>query len=579
MMTWHRPCHGRLRQVLGGALLLSAALPVVADYVVQVGVYTEGVYARQASDRLRRAGFPVEERRFSSTTGREMIRVLVGPFPELKQANAAAQRLQAIGERGMIRKYERTPGAEVILAPPVSSAIPPEGEAAGPVTFPPAAGEEPGAILPPPAPVSPGPTPEGVESLFNIGSTPQRPPHRVEGFFQSELAYTTPNPEHLSKFRQTLELGVSGQWRPGLKWRVTGRFAYDAVFDLNDYYPDSVREDQQLEAMVRETYIDLSAGDWDLRLGRQHIIWGEMVGLFFADVVSAKDLREFILPDFNYLRIPQWAGRAEYFRGDFHGELVWIPYQTYDEIGVPGAEFYPYPAPPPPGYGYTIEPEHRPDPSAQNAGYGVRASYLFSGWDLSAFYYQSVDAEPYFSRRIVTTPAPAYIYTPDHDRIRQFGGTLSKDFMASVLRAEVIYTKDRWFGVDDVTDADGVVRQDTLDYVIGIEYLLPKESRLNLQWFQRWYPDHDPALSQDKLESGITVYASTKFRSGHIEPKVLLIGSLNRRDWLATPGVIWHLGGHWRMTLEADLFGGDVYGLFGRYRDKDRFNAEVRYMF
>jgi len=53
------------------------------------------------------------------------------------------------------------------------------------------------------------------------------------------------------------------------------------------------------------------------RLGRQHIVWGEMVGLFFADVVSAKDMRQFILPDFDMIRIPQWAARAEFLRGIF----------------------------------------------------------------------------------------------------------------------------------------------------------------------------------------------------------------------------------------------------------------------
>ena len=82
---------------------------------------------------------------------------------------------------------------------------------------------------------------------------------------------------------------------------MSGRLVYDAVFDLNDYYPEVVRDDQRTEASIRETFVALSSGDWDFRLGRQNIIWGEMIGLFFADVVSAKDLREFVLPDFDYL--------------------------------------------------------------------------------------------------------------------------------------------------------------------------------------------------------------------------------------------------------------------------------------
>ena len=71
-----------------------------------------------------------------------------------------------------------------------------------------------------------------------------------------------------------------------------------------------------------------SAGNWDFRLGRQHVVWGEMVGLYFADVVSARDQREFILPDFDQMRTPQWAGRAEYFSDDFHAEILWIPVAT-----------------------------------------------------------------------------------------------------------------------------------------------------------------------------------------------------------------------------------------------------------
>ena len=51
-------------------------------------------------------------------------------------------------------------------------------------------------------------------------------------------------------------------------------------------------------------------------------------------------MREFILPAFDILRIPQWAVRAEYSKNDFHAEVLWIPVPTLDEIGKPGADFY-----------------------------------------------------------------------------------------------------------------------------------------------------------------------------------------------------------------------------------------------
>ena len=158
-----------------------------------------------------------------------------------------------------------------------------------------------------------------------------------------EIAHTYADPEHFSKAKLRTELSRTGQFNEYLKWKISGRFDYDAAYDLSNFYPSAVRQDQRYDFFLRENYLDISAGNFDFRLGRQHVIWGEMVGLFFADVVSAKDMREFILPAFDILRIPQWAMRAEYSKNDIHAEVLWIPVPTLDEIGKPGADFYPGP--------------------------------------------------------------------------------------------------------------------------------------------------------------------------------------------------------------------------------------------
>ena len=83
---------------------------------------------------------------------------------------------------------------------------------------------------------------------------------------------------------------------------------------LSNFYPEAVRENQRAQFFVRENYLDISAGNFDFRLGRQHVIWGEMVGLFFADVVSAKDLREFILPSVRYTADTAMGGSGRVFQ-------------------------------------------------------------------------------------------------------------------------------------------------------------------------------------------------------------------------------------------------------------------------
>jgi hypothetical protein len=212
----------------------------------------------------------------------------------------------------------------------------------------------------------------------------------IRGYLQTELAYTYGEPEHWSKTLARLHLATGGQ-RAGVKWKLSARLDYNAVYDLTGHYPKAVRDDDRLRLLLHETYVDFATGEWDWRVGRQNVVWGEMVGLFFADVVSAKDLREFVLPDFQIQRIPQWAVRAERGFGDSHLELIWIPYPSYDQIGKPGGDFYPYP-PLLSKLTPVIEGERKPARQLKHSNYGLRLGRLIDGWDLSAFYYNSLDA-------------------------------------------------------------------------------------------------------------------------------------------------------------------------------------------
>lgn len=406
---------------------------------------------------------------------------------------------------------------------------------------------------------------------------------KTSGVLQFEAARTVADPEHTSKLKSALDLNFQGAFSEDVKWKLGGRVWYDAAYDDSNFYPPAVEHDQRTEARALENYLDISKGNWDFRLGRQQIVWGEVVGLFFADVVSAKDLRETVAQDFDRLRIPQWATRAEWFKGDFHAEAIWIPYMTYDDIGKPGADFYPFP-PAVPGLGLQIRDEEIPTRSPKNSAYGARFSYLKNGWDGSLFYYNSPDASASFRREFsFTSPTPrvfiadSVIYTPQHTRISQAGFTLAKDFGEVVLKAELVYTKDREFTVTRLTDDDGLVKQNTLDYIIGADWPYSESSRLNVQLFGRSVANHDPDTLQKKQETGITLLWATKF--GKWEPQVLLISSLSRSDWMARPRITWNFTRNWRAAFGADFFGGEPTGLFGRFDKSDRVYTELRYTF
>ena len=415
------------------------------------------------------------------------------------------------------------------------------------------------------------------DALFADEATVEaKPAPAWKGFVQAEVARTYADPEHNSKGRLRLDLSRQGQFSETVKWKIGGRFDYDAAYDRSNFYPAEVRRDQRGAFVLRENYIDIGAGDWDFRLGRQHIVWGEMVGLYFADVVSARDLREFILPEFDKQRIPQWALRAEYFKDNWHTELVWIPLPSFDEIGKPGADFYPYPLPTPPGT--VIRNEDRPARKLANSNYGLRLSSLRDGWDVSGFFYHSLDVQATFYRDVVFGAAPTLIYSPRHDPIDQLGATLAKDLDGVVVKGEAVYTRGRRFNVTRLSQPHGLVAEDTLDYALGVDLTPADDTRLNLQLFQRYYADYDADTLQDRRESGLSLLLRHKLAAA-LEGQVVLIHSLNRNEWLLRPQLNWNFVKNWRLLFGADVFKGPPTGFFGRYDRQDRIYSELRYSF
>ncbi|MBL8398576.1 MAG: hypothetical protein JNL84_10620 [Candidatus Accumulibacter sp.] len=443
-----------------------------------------------------------------------------------------------------------------------------------------------------PAPSSPSPAAPGKKESLFLDDQPTASPVKptptassggggfsgIKGFAENVLAYTTPRPGHWSEMMFRADLSAQGDLGSGVKWKLGARADFDATYSLTDHYPAAVADNQRFNLMLRENYLDIGAGDWDFRIGRQHVIWGEMVGLLFADVVSARDMRHFLLPEFEILRIPQWAARAEYFKDDFHAELLWVPVPSYDEIGKPGSEFFNYTLPVPTGVATVYRDEQRPSRRLANSNYGLRLSLLKNGWDVAAFAYRSLSVAPTFYREIVLAPQPTAIFQARHDRITQYGMTLGKDLGPVVLKAEAVYTDGMNYQVKDANDVDGVVAQKTLNWAVGLDYTEITDTRFNAQFFQSHFFNHSPDIIQSKNENGYSLLANRKF-GDKVEAQMLYIASLNRSDWLLRPRLTWNFEKNWRFAVGADIFHGPPLGFFGRYDRSDRVYTELRYSF
>ncbi|HET7033621.1 MAG TPA: DUF1302 family protein [Casimicrobiaceae bacterium] len=423
--------------------------------------------------------------------------------------------------------------------------------------------------------------PATKDALFGTGAAADESAIKWSGMLDGLGAYTYSDPTHWSRGVGRLGLTAQGAFSENVKWKLSGRVDGDIVYATSNFYLEPVKRNQQFSAFWGENYLDISAGSWDFRLGTQQIIWGEVVGLFFADVVSAKDEREFLLPTFDLIRIPQLAARAEYFSGDSHLELIWIPIPAFDRIGKPGADFYPapLPSPTPASVAALFNNPETPTRSLSNSNYGVRFNTLVSGWDLAAFYYRSMSTQPTFYRLDTGNPAQPFVFQPRYDRIWQAGGTVSKDLGDMVLRAEAVYANGQGYSVTTLSAPQGVLQKSTFDYIVSAEWALPGDTRLNLQAFQRVFFDgggRDLVVRSDGF--GMGIFVSTKWTDA-LEPQILYQQNFDHAGGIVRPRLNWTAGKNATVAFGVDIFVGPNDGFFGRYNNRDRVYSESRYDF
>jgi hypothetical protein len=423
---------------------------------------------------------------------------------------------------------------------------------------------------------APGDAPASRDELFGLKPAPEAAPApapkpvTASGFYGATVAYTYSDPTHWSRAVNRFQFSLQGEGS-GVKWKVGGRADVDPVYMSDSFYLPAVQRDQRNDFFWRETYLDFSAGPLEFRVGAQNIVWGDVVGFFVADVVSPRDLREFLLPSFDIMRAPQWAVRAEYFKGDSHLELLWIPYPSYDDIGKPGSDFYPVRLPSPTSAAAAApfrDPE-APPRTLENSNYGIRANTLVDGWDLAAFYYRS------FSRAPTFYTLPGGIVQPLYDRIWQAGGTVNKDLGSVVLHFEGVYTADQNYASTDPLAPQGVLQRDTFDWVVGTDFTLPRDARLNVQVFQRLYDGSDRTLAVQVGDVGLSAQLAAKLTAAW-EPQILWIQTFGGGGALIRPRLNWYPVKNAALAFGVDLFTGPNDGVFGRYDNRDRVYGELR---
>ena len=387
---------------------------------------------------------------------------------------------------------------------------------------------------------------------------------RINGFARNYIGVLTGGDNDFSIIQNTLNLTFEK------KEQKVG-------FKVNPYLYHYF--DRDLELGLREAYLDLRFDNMDIRLGKQQIIYGKADGVFITDVVSPKDLREFLLPDFDEIRMGITSAKLNYYFGNSTIEAVWAPIFTPTQMPDDGSIWSPeMPFPIPPTFDYSTS---EIDPKLENSEFFLRFSSMSSKADFEIVggYYWSDDPAMHITKEFnpATMQLTGLIVRPEYHRIKMGGASIGIPLGPLVVRSEGGYYSGKYFQTENPAIPNATIEKDYLHYMVGVDYTLAGV-RLSTQFIQENILDYEEGIRNDELENTMTFLAKKDFMRERLWLELFAYVGLNNSDALIRPKISYSFADGFDIQLGANIFVG-TEGRFGQYNDNDMIYTKVRYNF
>ena len=361
-------------------------------------------------------------------------------------------------------------------------------------------------------------------------------------------------------------LRVEGKWTPPLLTENPAGTEAGSTYLLasmqSDYLgfaPNPPSDDYDLG--LYEAYLHHATPDWDLRLGRQIVRWGKADQISPVDNVNPQDLREFVIPDLEDRKVPNWMARLRLFPGDLTLEGVFVPFfreNTFDYSGntwaLLGLD----------DQGLNID-EDEPDQGLDNADWGLRTAASMAGWDVALSYLYATQKSPHLRFEPLAPQGPTL--HADYRRQHIIGWEFETTVDKFGFRGEGAYFDEQSL----VTQSMNSISRPMTHSVIGVDYLGEADWYINVQLSHQHIFDHEDDilfLRQDNFYASGEI--NKEFWRGNTMLKLGYAVDLHDGGSLFTPEAILTYFENLELSLGANFFFGPEASYFGRYRDNDQ---------
>ncbi|NKE70894.1 DUF1302 domain-containing protein [Nitrospiraceae bacterium HYJII51-Mn-bac16s-1-B09] len=410
------------------------------------------------------------------------------------------------------------------------------------------------------------------------------------GYLKNETALRFQEPVAFTKIRNILFLEASADPRTNFHLYASFWAWYDAAYLYADY--DTInppndpnlplpflsqrdREDYRYFSELRELYFDLLFPSLDLRVGKQIVVWEQLLGFRIIDEINPLDFREFVLPDLIDFRIPLWTVKADYYFSQYQLEMLWIPFFEPHRPAPPGSEWELF---------QRLPGQEEPPKTLDNSEYGARLSRTFGGIDLAVSYLNVWDPFPtpfreYTGFRFfappskclptevrfdqpVTDPDCGPVFHPRFNRMHIFGASAVLNMGSYILKGEAAYITGKYFGTrladrdgDGLLDHGGALERNHIRWGVEVDTIL-KGADLSFAVSQWIVLGWDEVLFQDNYDTFLSFFGQKSFRSASVKAQFFILYLINNGELLVKPKVSYQISEQFQVAVGADIFYG-----------------------
>lgn len=328
---------------------------------------------------------------------------------------------------------------------------------------------------------------------------------------------------------------------------------------------------------LREAYMDYAGACWDLRAGRQIIIWGVSDGIRITDIIAPMDFTEFLAREYDDIRMPVDALKLRFFKNNIKAELVFVP--VFQAFIYPANPDNPWSIIPPPGEGPAVilAPARAPQTTLRNSEVGGRFSFYLSGIDFSLVSLYTWNKFPAFSSHL-SGGLDSLILVPEHHRLWMTGFDLSKTLGSLVVRGEGGYFSGERFPSEMNGTSNHLMKRNVLRYLVGLDLYPGNEWTVTGQVSHTCILEHSEEMEGDPHQVLATLGISKKLLRSTLSLSTFGYVDLIAGGFFNRTSLDYSLSDQIHLCTGVDLFGGDG-GMFGTYRENSEVWIKVKYSF